>query len=226
MIDIQNVTVEYEDGIKALDDVSLSIEKGDFAFVIGSTGSGKSTLLKLLYKEINATKGKIFVDGENLADMKKGQIPFLRRKLGIVFQDYKLLPQKNLYENLAFVLRAVGTHPKEIREKIFDALDVVGLKERIDALPSQMSGGEQQRAAIARALINSPKVLIADEPTGNLDPDTSLEIMKLLYGINQVLGMTMIVATHDKALVNLVQKHVIQLDKGKIIRDEFNARYD
>ncbi|MBQ7256848.1 MAG: cell division ATP-binding protein FtsE [Abditibacteriota bacterium] len=226
MIDIQNVTVEYEDGIKALDDVSLSIEKGDFAFVIGSTGSGKSTLLKLLYKEINATKGKIFVDGENLADMKKGQIPFLRRKLGIVFQDYKLLPQKNLYENLAFVLRAVGTHPKEIREKIFDALDVVGLKERIDALPSQMSGGEQQRAAIARALINSPKVLIADEPTGNLDPDTSLEIMKLLYGINQVLGMTMIVATHDKALVNLVQRHVIQLDKGRIIRDEFNARYD
>ena len=226
MIQLKNVTVEYEDGIKALDDVSLNIDKGDFAFVIGSTGSGKSTLLKLLYKEINATKGKIFVDGENLADMKKGEIPYLRRKLGIVFQDYKLLPQKNLYENLAFVLRAVGTHPKEIREKIFDALDVVGLKERIDALPSQMSGGEQQRAAIARALINSPKVLIADEPTGNLDPDTSLEIMKLLYGINQVLGMTMIVATHDKALVNLVQKHVIQLDKGKIIRDEFNARYD
>ncbi len=226
MIELKNVSVEYEDGIKALDDVSLSIEKGDFAFVIGSTGSGKSTLLKLLYKEINATKGQIIVDGENLANMKKGQIPFLRRKLGIVFQDYKLLPQKNLYENLAFVLRAVGTHPKEIREKIFDALDVVGLTARIDALPSQMSGGEQQRAAIARALINSPKVLIADEPTGNLDPDTSLEIMKLLYGINQVLGMTMLVATHDKTLVNIVQKHVIQLDKGRIIRDEYNARYD
>lgn len=226
MIKMENVTLEYEDGIKALEDVNLNIEKGDFAFIIGSTGSGKSTLLKLLYKEKEATKGHIFVDGDDLAKMKKKEIPFLRRKIGIVFQDYKLLPQKNLYENLAFVLRAVGTEPKKIRDKINNALEVVDLTHRIDALPSHMSGGEQQRAAIARALINSPKVLIADEPTGNLDPDTSLEIMKLLYGINQVLGMTMLVATHDKTLVNIAKQHVIQLEKGHVIRDELNAGYD
>lgn len=226
MIEVKNVSVQYEDGLIALDNVSLSVPKGDFAFVIGSTGSGKSTLLKLLYKEIQATSGSVIIDGEEVGSMHKSKIPFLRRKLGIVFQDYKLLPQKNLYENLAFVLRAVGTEPKEIREKILNALEVVDLTHRIDALPSQMSGGEQQRAAIARALINAPKALIADEPTGNLDPDTSLEIMKLLYGINQVLGMTMIVATHDKTLVNLAKQHVIQLENGKLVRNEENAGYD
>ena len=223
---MKNVSVEYEDGFKALEDVSLNIEDGDFVFIIGSTGSGKSTLLKLLYKDINATEGFIRVDGDDLALMKKNEIPYLRRKLGIVFQDYKLLPQKNLYENLAFVLRAVGCERKEIKKRIYAALEEVDLTHRIDALPAQMSGGEQQRAAIARALINSPKVLLADEPTGNLDPDTSLEIMKLLVGINQILGMTMLVATHDRTLVDMVKQHVIQLDGGHIVRDEYNARYD
>lgn len=226
MIELDNVTLEYDRGIKALDGVDLTVDAGDFCFIIGSTGSGKSTLLKLLYKELNATSGHVFVDGEDLATMKEYRIPYLRRKLGVVFQDYKLLPQKNLWENLAFVLRAVGVPPKEIREKIFEALEVVGLTHRIDALPSQMSGGEQQRAAIARALINNPKILIADEPTGNLDPDTSSEIMNLLLGINDVLGMTMLVATHDENIVNMLRKHVVQLDNGHIVRDEYNAKYN
>jgi len=226
MIELDNVTLEYDRGIKALDGVDLTVDAGDFCFIIGSTGSGKSTLLKLLYKELNATSGHVFVDGEDLATMKEYRIPYLRRKLGVVFQDYKLLPQKNLWENLAFVLRAVGVPPKQIREKIFEALEVVGLTHRIDALPSQMSGGEQQRAAIARALINNPKILIADEPTGNLDPDTSSEIMNLLLGINDVLGMTMLVATHDENIVNMLRKHVVQLDNGHIVRDEYNAKYN
>ena len=226
MINLENVSVEYENGIKALEDVSLSVGSGEFVFAIGPTGSGKSTLLKLLYRQLTPDAGTVTIDNMDLSKIKKHQIPILRRKTGVVFQDYKLLPEKNLWENLAFVLRAVGKEPREIRELIYEILEFVGLTDQVDSFPNQMSGGEQQRAAIARALINNPKILIADEPTGNLDPETSEEIMELLHKINSRADMTMIVATHDKNIVNLMKRRVIRLENGKIIRDELEASYD
>ncbi len=224
MIHFKEVSVEYPNGVRALSDVSLSICKGDFAFIVGPTGSGKSTLLKLLYREMLPTQGSIVVDGQEVTTLKPAEVPFLRRKLGIVFQDFKLLPQKNIWENLAFALRVVGAQPKEIRRRIGDALGLVGLTHRCDSFPGQMSGGEQQRAAIARALVNNPTVLIADEPTGNLDPDTSWEIMQLLDQIN-VRGTTVLVATHDRDIVDRMKKRVIQLDGGFLVRDEHRGMY-
>ncbi len=224
MISLKDVFVEYDNGVRALNDLSLSIEKGEFAFVVGSTGSGKSTLLRLLYREMSASQGTVFVNGESLTDMKPTDVPFLRRKLGIVFQDFKLLPQKNVWENLAFALRVIGAHPKEIRRRIGDALALVGLTHRCDSFPHQMSGGEQQRAAIARALVNNPTLLIADEPTGNLDPDTSWEIMQLLDQIN-IRGATVMVATHDSQIVDRMKKRVIRLDAGYLIHDEHKGTY-
>ncbi|MGI6294552.1 MAG: cell division ATP-binding protein FtsE [Armatimonadota bacterium] len=224
MISLKDVFVEYDNGVRALNDLSLSIEKGEFAFVVGSTGSGKSTLLRLLYREMSASQGTVFVNGENLTDMKPADVPFLRRKLGVVFQDFKLLPQKNVWENLAFALRVIGAHPREIRRRIGDALALVGLTHRCDAFPHQMSGGEQQRAAIARALVNNPTLLIADEPTGNLDPDTSWEIMQLLDQIN-IRGATVMVATHDSQIVDRMKKRVIRLDAGYLIHDEHKGTY-
>jgi cell division transport system ATP-binding protein len=224
MISLDGVSVEYENGVRALNDLSLSIAKGEFAFIVGSTGSGKSTLLRLLYREMPPSKGTVMVDGEDVTDMKPSQVPYLRRKLGIVFQDFKLLPQKNLWENLAFALRVIGAQPKDIRRRIGDALALVGLTHRCDAFPHQMSGGEQQRAAIARALVNHPTVLIADEPTGNLDPDTSWEIIQLLDQIN-VRGATVLVATHDNQIVDRMKKRVIQLDAGFLVRDQNKGLY-
>lgn len=226
MINIDNVTVKYDNGVIALDDISINIEKGEFVFIIGSTGSGKSTFLKLLYKQLSPQRGKIAIDNLNLSTMKDYNIPKLRQKIGVVFQDFKLLPQKNLWENLAFVLRAVGREPKEIRELIYEIVEFVGLTHCIDSFPNQMSGGEQQRAAIARALVNKPSLLIADEPTGNLDPETSVEIMEILNKINTEIGMTMLIATHDKNIVNLMKRRVIKLENGKIIRDEQDGTYD
>lgn len=224
MISLDTVSVEYDNGVQALNDVSLSIGKGDFAFIVGSTGSGKSTLLRLLYREMPPSKGKVMVDGVDVTALKPSEVPFLRRKLGIVFQDFKLLPQKNLWENLAFALRVIGAPPKEIRRRIGDSLAMVGLTHRCDSFPHQMSGGEQQRAAIARALVNNPTVLVADEPTGNLDPDTSWEIMQLLDQIN-VRGATVLVATHDSQIVDRMKKRVVQLDSGTIIRDQHKGTY-
>ncbi len=224
MISLDGVSVEYENGVRALTDVSLSITKGDFAFVVGSTGSGKSTMLRLLYRELMPVKGRVIVDNQDVTKLAPSDVPYLRRKLGIVFQDFKLLPQKNLWENLAFALRVIGAQPRDIRRRIGDALAMVGLTHRCDAFPHQMSGGEQQRAAIARALVNHPTVLIADEPTGNLDPDTSWEIMQLLDQIN-VRGATVLVATHDSQIVDRMKKRVIQLDAGRIIRDEHKGTY-
>lgn len=224
MISLDGVSVEYENGVQALTDVSLSIAKGDFAFVVGSTGSGKSTLLRLLYRELSPSKGVVVVDGQDVTKLDYSDVPYLRRKLGIVFQDFKLLPQKNLWENLAFALRVIGAKPRDIRRRIGDSLAMVGLTQRCDAFPHQMSGGEQQRAAIARALVNNPTVLIADEPTGNLDPDTSWEIMQLLEQIN-VRGATVLVATHDSNIVDRMKKRVIQLEAGSIIRDEHKGTY-
>jgi len=224
MIHLQNVFVEYPNRVRALNDVTVSICKGDFAFIVGSTGSGKSTLLKLLYREILPTGGSVVVDGQDVGHLKPAAVPFLRRKLGIVFQDFKLLPQKNVWENLAFALRVLGISPKEIRHRIAEVLELVGLTHRCDSFPNQMSGGEQQRAAIARALINHPTVLIADEPTGNLDPDTSWEIIQLLDQIN-TRGTTVLVATHDNQIVDRMKKRVIQLEAGCVIRDQDRGTY-
>ncbi|MBP5273686.1 MAG: cell division ATP-binding protein FtsE [Abditibacteriota bacterium] len=226
MIKFQNVSVRYDNGVHALNDISFEAEKGEFIFLIGSTGSGKSTLLKTIYKQVNPTAGSIFINGTDLGSLKERQIPLLRQKLGIVFQDYKLLPTKNLWENLAFVLRSVGRDKREIKGLISEILEFVGLAAKPDALPRELSGGEQQRAAIARALVNRPQILIADEPTGNLDPTTSMEIMEILDIINREANMTMIIATHDKNVVNSMKKRVIALEKGEIVRDEKEATYD
>ena len=224
MIHLTDVFVEYDNGVRALNGLNLSVDKGEFAFVVGSTGSGKSTFLRLLYREGAPSEGSVVVNGEDVANMKPADVPYLRRKLGIVFQDFKLLPQKNLWENLAFALRVIGASPRDIRRRIGDALALVGLTHRCDSFPHQMSGGEQQRAAIARALVNNPTLLIADEPTGNLDPDTSWEIMQLLDQIN-IRGATVLVATHDSQIVDRMKKRVIQLDSGYLIRDENKGTY-
>lgn len=224
MIHLQEVSVEYPNGVRALNDVNISVCKSDFAFVVGTTGSGKSTLLKLMYREMLPTSGTVVVDGQDVTSLHASEVPYLRRKLGIVFQDFKLLPQKNVWENMAFALRVVGTSRKEIRHRIGDVLELVGLTHRCDSFPHQMSGGEQQRAAIARALVNNPTVLIADEPTGNLDPDTSWGIMQLLEQIN-ARGTTVLVATHDSQIVDRMKKRVVQLDCGYIVRDEHRGMY-
>lgn len=224
MIYIQDVSLEYPTGIKALKDINITISKGEFVFIVGSTGSGKSTLLRLLYRDLVPTEGTVIVEGEDVTKLKPIDTPFLRRKLGIVFQDFKLLPQKNVWENLAFTLRAIGISPKEIRKRIGEVLELVALTHRCDAFPNQMSGGEQQRAAIARALINHPTLLIADEPTGNLDPDTSWEIIQLLDQIN-LRGTTTLVATHDSQIVDKMKKRVIHIESGIIIRDQNEGTY-
>jgi cell division transport system ATP-binding protein len=224
MIHLERVSLEYPNGVRALTDVTISVCKSDFAFIVGATGSGKSTLLRLLYREILPTKGTVIVDGEDVGKLRPSEVPFLRRKLGIVFQDFKLLPQKNVWENLAFALRVIGVPPKEIRRRIGEVLELVGLTHRCDSFPHQMSGGEQQRAAIARALVNNPMVMLADEPTGNLDPDTSWEIMQLLEQIN-TRGTTVLVATHDNQIVDRMKKRVIQLDSGYVVRDQFRGTY-
>jgi len=224
MIHLQDVSVEFNNGVRALSDVSVSVGKGDFAFIVGSTGSGKSTLLRLIYRDLVPSTGTVVVDGDNVTGMKSTVVPFLRRKLGVVYQDFKLLPQKNVWENLAFALRVIGTKPREVRKRIGEALELVGLAHRCDSFPNQLSGGEQQRAAIARALINYPTVLIADEPTGNLDPTTSWDIMQLLEQIN-VRGTTILCATHDNQMVDRMKKRVIQLEAGRVVRDENKGTY-
>ncbi|MCX6346006.1 MAG: cell division ATP-binding protein FtsE [Armatimonadetes bacterium] len=224
MIYVKDVSVEYANGVRALKDTSVTISKGEFVFVVGSTGSGKSTLLKLLYRDMLPTAGTVIVDGENVTAMKPSAVPFLRRKLGVVYQDFKLLPQKNVWENLAFALRVIGTKPKEVHKRIGEVLELVGLTHRCDSFPNQLSGGEQQRAAIARALINNPTVLIADEPTGNLDPTTSWDIVQLLEQIN-IRGTTVLCATHDSQIVDGMKKRVIQLEAGEVIRDENKGAY-
>jgi len=224
MVHLKDVSVEFNNGVRALSDVSISVYKGDFAFIVGSTGSGKSTLLRLIYRDILPSSGTVSVDGDDVTSLKPWMVPFLRRKLGVVYQDFKLLPQKNVWENLAFALRVIGTKPKELHRRIGEVLELVGLTHRCDSFPNQLSGGEQQRAAIARALINYPTVLIADEPTGNLDPTTSWDIIQLLEQIN-VRGTTILCATHDSQVVDRMKKRVIQLEAGRVVRDENKGTY-
>ncbi len=224
LIEINNVTKQYKNGITALSDVTLSIPKGAFVFVIGQTASGKSTLIKLLYRQEKPSKGEVFVGGINVAKLRNSKVYKIRRKIGVVYQDYKLLPNMTVYENVAFALEIFGLKKDEIRERTMKALEVVGLKDKFRSMPDKLSGGEQQRVSIARAIVNNPKILICDEPTGNLDPKTSLEIMDIIDKINKD-GTTVIMATHDKDIVNKYQKRVITLEKGILVKDVQKGGY-
>ena len=224
-IKITDVEKVYKTGVTAIYGLNLRIKKGDFAFIIGSSGSGKSTLIKMLYREEKPTRGEILVGGVNVGKLRNRKVYKLRRKLGIVFQDFKLLQKLTVFENVAFALEMYGLPKAEIRQKTLKAIELVGLKEKAKSYPHQLSGGEQQRVSIARAIVNSPKLLICDEPTGNLDPDTSMEIMKVLEVIND-LGTTVIVVTHDRDIVNRLKKRVIILDKGRLKKDYEKGTYD
>ncbi|MCI9048025.1 MAG: cell division ATP-binding protein FtsE [Hungatella sp.] len=219
MIEITNVCKTYDTGNKALRNINITIEDGEFVFIIGRSGSGKSTLLKMLLKEVEPTSGKIVVNDMNLGKMPRRYVPKYRRMLGVVFQDFRLLKDKNVYENVAFAQRVIGASTRKIKERVPNMLQMVGLSAKYKYYPQQLSGGEQQRVAIARALINRPEVLLADEPTGNLDHDNAIEIMRLLDLINQK-GTTVIVVTHSNEIVNMMQKRVITMDRGCIIGDE------
>ena len=224
MIVLDNVSKEYSNGVAAINGINLHIERGEFVFVVGDSGSGKSTLIKLLLKELEPTSGVIRVNGVNLGRMKKRAIPKYRRKIGCVFQDFRLLKDRNVYENVAFAQRVVVTPTRESKKNVPAMLSLVGLAEKYKSYPRQLSGGEQQRVALARALVNSPDILLADEPTGNLDPKTSREIMKLLEEIN-ARGTTVLVVTHDQAIVNTLKKRVIRMQKGIIVEDAKESGY-
>lgn len=218
LIRIKDVRKTYKTGTTAIYDMNLSIEKGEFVFIIGSTGCGKSTLIKMLYREEKPTKGQIIIGGLNVGKIRNRKVYKLRRKIGVVFQNYQLLPNKTAYENVAFALEVLGLPKDEIHSKTMKVLDLVGLKSKAKQYPKHLSGGEQQRVAIARAIVNGPKILICDEPTGNLDPKTSLEIMDVLEAINE-LGTTIIMVTHDIEIVKKLKKRVVRLDSGRIVKD-------
>ena len=219
MIELRKVTKEYSQGIAALNGVSLKIEQGEFVFVVGDSGAGKSTLIRLLMKEIEPTTGEIKVMGQNLSGLAHKDIPFYRRKIGVVFQDFRLLKDRNVYENIAFALRVTETASRVIKKKVPAALSLVGLAQKYKSYPKELSGGDQQRVAIARAIVNEPSILIADEPTGNLDPANSWEIMRLLEEANQ-RGTTVIVVTHNHEIVKTMKKRVITMSKGIVVSDE------
>lgn len=223
-IQVENVNKSYQENIPALSDVSLSIKKGEFVFIVGDSGSGKSTLIKLLLKEIVPNSGKIYVNGIDLSRIRRGKIPKFRRQLGVVFQDFRLLKDRNVYENVAFAQRIIQKPNREIRKNVPSVLSMVGLAGKYKAKPKHLSGGEQQRVALARAIINKPSILLADEPTGNLDPKNSWEIMNLLDKINQN-GTTVLVVTHNREIVNAMQKRVITMKKGIIVSDEEEGEY-
>lgn len=226
IIKLKNVKKQYRNGTTAIYDLNLNIEKGSFVFIIGGSGSGKSTLMKMLYREEKPTKGQIIVGGINVAKLRNSKIYKLRRKLGIVFQDYRLLPKQTVYENVAFAMEVIGATKQETRVKVLKALEIVGLKNKIHNYPDQLSGGEQQRVAIARAIVNNPKMLLCDEPTGNLDPDMSMEIMRVIEKINKDWGTTVLVVTHDKEIVNKMKKQVITLKDGRLVNNIAKGTYD
>lgn len=224
-IEFKNIFKVYKNGVSALADVNLTIARGEFVFIIGQSGSGKSTLIKLLYREEKPTKGTVNVGGINVGKLKNGNVYKLRRKIGVVFQDFKLLPKLNVYENIAYPLESYGMKSSEIRVKVLKALERVGLKDKIRSYPDQLSGGEQQRVCIARAIVNEPKLIICDEPTGDLDPKMSKEIMKVIENINKELGSTIIMATHDKEIVNRMKKRVVCLHNGVVVSDKKKGSY-
>ena len=218
MIDFKNVTKLYKPDIVAMDDVSLHIDKGEFVFVLGPSGAGKSTFLKLMLREETATKGEIIINGFNLGKLKQRDVPYMRRTLGVVFQDFRLIPTMSVYENIAFAMRATDIGEKDIKKRVPYILSLVGLTSKAKKYPTQLSGGEQQRVALARALVHSPKLVIADEPTGNIDPELSIEIMELLKAINSV-GTTVVVVTHEHELAHKYAKRIIEIKDGKVIND-------
>jgi len=224
MIVFDSVRKIYEPNVAALTDVSFVIEKGDFVVVVGASGSGKSTVIRLVLKEIEPTSGKIVVGGRDLTRLKRSKVPYLRRNIGCVFQDFKLLPDRSAAENVAYALKVQGEGSSSIRRKVPEVLNLVGLAHKMSSLPDELSGGEQQRVSIARAVVNHPPLLICDEPTGNLDPDTSVGIMQLLYRINRA-GTTVVMATHDREMVDKMRRRVIALDDGRLARDERRGGY-
>ena len=219
MIVLDNVCKTYSTGVSALNGISLRIRKGEFVFIVGSSGSGKTTLFKLLLKELEPSSGRIYINNKNIGRLRRRKIPKMRRGIGVVFQDFRLLKDRNIYENIAFAQRVVGKPAKVIKETVPQMLALVGLADKAEAFPKELSGGEQQRASLARALVNNPPILLADEPTGNLDPDNAWEIMKLLEDINK-RDTTVVVITHNQDIVERMQKRVIRLDKGQIVSDE------
>jgi cell division transport system ATP-binding protein len=224
MISLQRVTKTYRNGVTALADVTVEVDKGEFVFIVGPSGSGKSTMIRLLLKEEETTKGDIYVGGKNLKKMSSWDVPKLRRNVGTVFQDYKLLTDKTVFENVAFGLEVIGKPKHVIDQRVPEILEYVGLGDKLSNYPDELSGGEQQRVSIARACVNRPLVLLADEPTGNLDPNTSVDIMRLLDKVNRI-GTTVVMATHDQAIVDAMRKRVIELDKGAVVRDQSRGVY-
>ena len=224
VVEFKDVTKVYDGGAVGLDRASIRVGRGEFVFLVGPTGCGKSTCIRLLLKELEASKGEISIAGRNLAEIPRSKVPYLRRNIGVVFQDYKLLPNRTVYDNVAYSLQVIGETRQEIRRKVPDILRLVGLSTKLHNYPDELSGGEQQRVSIARAFVNHPPLLLADEPTGNLDPETSIGIMQLIYRINRT-GTTVIVATHDHSMVDKMRRRVVELQEGRIIRDEVSGLY-
>jgi cell division transport system ATP-binding protein len=224
VVEFDDVTKVYDKGSVALDRVSMRIGRGDFVFLVGPTGCGKSTCIRLLMKELDPTSGSIAIAGKKLGDIDRKKVPYLRRNIGVVFQDYKLLPNRTVYANVAYALEVIGESRSSIRRKVPDILRLVGLSTKLHNYPDELSGGEQQRVSIARAFVNHPPLLLADEPTGNLDPETSIGIMQLIYRINKT-GTTVVVATHDREMVDKMRRRVIELSEGRIVRDEVSGLY-
>lgn len=225
MIELRNVTKTYLKGVQALTNINLKIKKEDFIFLVGPSGAGKSTFIKLLLMEENPTEGSIFINGQDVTKFSRRKIPYHRRNIGVVFQDFRLLPGKTVYENIAFAMQILEASPKEIRRQVPMVLGLVGLSDKASSYPHQLSGGEKQRISIARAIVNNPSILIADEPTGNLDPETAWEIMKVLKQINR-RGTTVIMATHARDIVDIMQQRVVALEKGRVVRDQQRGAYE
>lgn len=226
MIEFKNVSKTYDGKNYVLKDINLKIEDGEFVFIVGHSGAGKTTLTKLLLREERVSDGRLLINNFRLDKMREGKVPYLRRTMGVVFQDFRLFPQKTVYENVAFAMQVIGTPKREIQKNVPLFVEAVGLKDRIDAFPRQLSGGEKQRVALARALANNPSILIADEPTGNIDPEMSLDIMNLLIALNKELGKTVLVVTHEKDLVDRFQKRVVTLKDGMVESDRIGGMFD
>lgn len=224
MIEMMNVSKKYPNGITAINNLSVQIDSGEFVYIVGPSGAGKSTFIKMMYREEQASSGRIKVGKYDLMKIKHRDIPFLRRYVGVVFQDFKLLPRLTVFENIAYAMEVIEKSPKEIERRVNEVLELVGLKHKVRMFPNELSGGEQQRVAIARAIVNTPGVLIADEPTGNLDPDTSMEIMEILQQIN-AQGTTVLMATHNSHIVNEMKHRVIAIENGRIVRDQQEGEY-
>ncbi|MCC3356987.1 cell division ATP-binding protein FtsE [Bacillus sp. REN16] len=224
MIEMKDVYKKYPNGVMAVNGINVKIEQGEFVYVVGPSGAGKSTFIKMMYREEKPTKGSIVINGIDLGKLKEKKVPMLRRNIGVVFQDFKLLPRLTVYENVAFALEVIEENPKNIKKRVMDVLDLVRLKHKARHLPDELSGGEQQRVSIARSIVNSPGALIADEPTGNLDPETSWEIMNIFEEIN-FRGTTIVMATHNREIVNTIKRRVIAVESGKIARDEVRGDY-